>query len=99
MIKVYIEDFCHDLNNKEVVLYIGEVKQDKLKQQLVDDCVNYIHRFDDVVHSKVAPNLMRVEKCDLKPLEFDVLYYVAEGYTVLTLHEDRHGSYYVEVDI
>lgn len=99
MIKVYIENFCHDLNYKEVVLYIGEVNLDKLKQRLVDDCVNHMYRFDYVLNSKHSPKLMYVENCDLQDLTYDVLYYIAEGYTVLTLHEDRHGCYYVEIDI
>ena len=99
MIKIYIDDFCNDLNYKEVILYIGQVETSKLKQRLIDDCVNHMHRFDKIINDGVDSNFMYIENCDLQDLTYKVQHYIAEGYSILTLHEDRHGAYYVEIDI
>lgn len=99
MIKIYIDDFCNDLNYKEVILYIGSVETGKLKQRLIDDCVNHVHVFDKIINNSIDSNFMYIENCDLHDLTHDVRRYIANGYAVLTLYEDRHGAYYVEIDI
>lgn len=98
MIKIYIDNF-NQLSDKEIVLYIGEVNAQRLKQRLVDDCVGDIRNFDEIINVHWHYKLMLIETHNLKVLDYDPPWYITEGYTILTLREDRHGSYYVEIDI
>ena len=98
MIKVYIEDF-NQLSDKEIILYTGEVDARRLKERFADDCIGDIRNFDEIMNCYWFYKLMLIETHNLKVPDYDAPWYITEGYTILTLHEDRHGAYYVEIDI
>lgn len=43
--KIYINDFCEDLNYQGIILYIGLVDSNKLLEALERDKVSHCYRF------------------------------------------------------
>lgn len=95
--RIYIEDFCYDLNYTRIILYIGEVDSNRLRKALEKSVVNKMYRFDNVLlhQNHAARNFFFVENCDLQDLAWSIHAYIADGYDVYILHEDD-GRYYVE---
>lgn len=98
--RIYIDDFCYDLNYNKVILYIGNVCHDRLKKALEASVVNKVYRLDYALTklSESARNYIYVENCDLQDLSYSVHDYIEEGYSVYILREDNN-KFYVEVDI
>lgn len=103
MSRIYINDFCEDLNYQGVVLYIGNVDTDKLLEKLKKDYVNHLNRFKSVLENK----LMFIENCDLQDVDTDnpteygnsILYLLEENYVIYPLMYDEGVGYYVETHI
>lgn len=101
MKKVYIEDFCEDLNYHAVTLFVDpEVNLDKLFSQLDNDLVNHLSRFDCVRENR----LFYIANCDLQDVTItprwnELLMLLEEGYSVLHLKQDDRGFYIVVPDI
>lgn len=95
--RIYINDFCEDLNHTGVILYIGEVDSDRLRKALTDSMVNKVYRLDYAL-AKSDPaerNYIYVSNCDLQDLSYPLHEYVEEGYHVYILYEDA-GKFYVK---
>lgn len=102
--KLYIDDFCEDLNYRKVILYIGEVNAEDLRLKMMSDYVNHMSRFDGVLTN----NLMFIENCDLQDVDTEhgyefgnsLLYLISESYIVYPLQYDADDRrYYVETEI
>lgn len=96
--KQYIENFCEDLNYNPVLLYIGQVDVEKLLDRLKKDMVNHLYEMEYINENG---DLMYIENCDLQHIDSRRDLYraiIKEGWSVLTLKEDRHG-YYIETHI
>lgn len=99
--KIYIDDFCEDLNYRKVILYIGEVNPEDLRSKMMNDYVNHMNRFNGVLTN----NLMFVENCDLQDVDTEhgddfgnsLLYLISESYIVYPLrYENSTRRYYIE---
>lgn len=95
--RIYINDFCEDLNYKGVILYIGEVDPVDLLKALERDKVNKLHRLEYALKNgdSSREDFIYVENCDLQDLDWPLHEYLMEGYHVYILKEDS-GKYYVE---
>lgn len=94
MKKVYINDFCEELNYTDVILYIHEeINFLDLYVRLKKDNVGHMYRFDLIKSNR----LFYIENCDLQDVDgkelFDLLY---NEYAILQLRKDSVG-YYVKV--
>lgn len=93
--RIYIKDFCEDLNYQGVILYIGNVDHDRLRKALEKDVVNKLYRLDFAA-SNDDPSMrdfIYVENCDLQNLDYPIQEYFEDGYDVYVLHEDTAGFY------
>ena len=95
--RAYITDFYEDLDDRRVILYIGNVDQEKLSEALKKSAVNKLFRFGFAI-SDTDPSrktFIYVEEGDLKNLNYPIYEYIDVGYDVYVLYEDA-GQYYVE---
>jgi hypothetical protein len=97
--RIYIKDFCEDLNYKKIILYIGNVDSEKLAKRLEKDLINKIYRLDYAINDDRIPgrqNFIYIENCDLQNLDYPVHEYIAEEeYNVYVLWEDGE-KYFIE---
>ena len=93
--KVYINDFCEDLNYRGVILYIGNVDHAKLRETLEKDKVSKLWRltFATSNNDPSMRNFIYVENCDLQNLDYPIYEYMEEDYDIYCLHEDSTGFY------
>lgn len=93
--RVYIKDFCEDLNYQGVILYIGNVNHSKLLGALKKNNVGHLYRLDFAASNNELSmrDFIYVENCDLQNLDYPVQEYFEEGYDVYVLHEDPYGFY------
>lgn len=98
--RIYIEDFCYDLNYKQIILYIGNVDQDKLRRALDDSVVNKVYRLDYALEKDdpATKNYIFVENCDLYDLTWPIYEYIASDYKVHILQEEN-GKYFIEKNV
>lgn len=98
--RIYINDFCEDLNYHGVILYIGNVDPDKLLKALERSNVNKRYRLDYAVRTDdpTRRNYIYVENCDLQNLCYPIHEYIEEDYDVYILYEDN-GKYYVKLKL
>jgi hypothetical protein len=96
--RIYIHDFCEDLNHHKIILYIGDVDLSAFRARLEEDDINHMYRFDCIINSDEERYLMYIENCDLQNLTWPVYEYILDGYSIVTLEEDPSG-YYIELDI
>jgi len=96
--KVYINDFCEDLNYTGVILYIGNVDTAKLRKVLEKTYLNKLYRFDWACEfeNPAMKNFIYVENCDLQELCRPVCSYIEDGYDVYVLYEENDGRYYIK---
>lgn len=96
--RIYINNFCEDLNYQGVILYIGNVKYQTLLEALKRDMVNKTYRLEyAATKSDMARrNFIYIENCDLCDLGFPIHEYLEEDYDVYVLHEEGRGKYYVK---
>lgn len=94
--RIYINDFCEDLNYRGVILYIGNVDSAALLEALKRDRVNKLWRLDYALKAVKdgCKNFIYVENCDLQNLDYPIHEYFEEGYDVYVLHEDA-GKFYI----
>ena len=93
--KVYINDFCQDLNYKGIILWIGSVDSNELLESLERDNVGKLWRFLYAT-SNTNPSMkdfIYVEICDLQNLDYPIYEYMEEGYDIYCLYEDSAGFY------
>ena len=97
--RIYIDDFCEDLNYQGIILYIGNVPKTKLRKRLNDDYINKDYRFDYIINAKdpSMKDFMYIENCDLQDLSYPVHEYVVdEGYSVHSLCYDQlENKFYI----
>lgn len=96
--KIYINNFCEDLNYKSIILYIGNVDPTKFLKRLNKDLVNKGYRLDYALNDDRMPgrkNFIYIENCDLQNLDYPVHEYIEDGYNIYILYEDIDG-YYIE---
>ena len=95
--RIYINDFCEDLNYQGIILYIGKVDYSRLLKALEKTYVNKLWRLEyaKTKEDSAMKNYIYVENCDLQDLDYPIHEYVEEGYDVYVLHEDA-GKYYVK---
>ena len=93
--KIYIKDFCEDLNYQGVILYIGNVEHTNLRKALEKDKVNKLHRllFATSNNQPSLRDFIYIENCDLQNLDYPIYEYLEDGYDVHVLHEDPKGFY------
>lgn len=104
MKKVYITDFCGDLNYTNVVLHVddGFLEQDwdDLLDTMRSSKLSHMYRFDMVRGNR----LFYVENCDLQDVtlneDWDELYELLQNdYNILQLKRDSRGFYVPVPDI
>lgn len=101
MNKVYIKDFCEDLNYREVVLFVdSEIDLDDLYGRLKRDNLSHLYRFESVRENR----LFYIENCDLQDVTInpgwnELLELVENDYSILQLKKDHDGFYVVTPDI
>lgn len=94
--RIYIDDFCEDLNYQGIILFIANVDIENLRARLKKDDVNKLYRLDYAlkVDDPSRKYFIYVENCDLQDLSFPVHEYILEeGYHVYVLYEDAAGFY------
>lgn len=93
--KIYINDFCEDLNYQGIILYIGLVDSNKLLEALERDKVSHCHRFSFATsdNDPAMKNFIYIENCDLQNLDYPIYEYMEDGYDVYCLYEDDKGFY------
>ena len=93
--RIYIKDFCEDLNYQGVILYIGNVDHDRLQKALEKDEVNKLYRllFATSNNEPSMRDFIYVENCDLQNLDYPIQEYFEDGYDVYVLYEDTAGFY------
>lgn len=98
--RIYINDFCEDLNHTATILYIGDVDPERLHKALKDSLVNKLYRLDYALtyEDPSMKNYIYVSNCDLQDLSYPIHEYIEEGYNVYILKEDA-GRYYVGIDL
>lgn len=93
MSKIYIEDFCEDLNYHGIIIYIGEeVDLDKLYEKLCNDHINHMYRYETVRENRI----FYVENCDLQDIiDLNELFELLddEQTCVLKLDKDTDGYF------
>lgn len=97
--RIYINDFCEDLNYAGVILYVGSVNISNLRKALEQSDVNKIYRLDYALN-KADPaqkNFIYVENCDLQDLSWPVHEYMEDKYDIYVLYEDLPtGMFYIK---
>lgn len=99
MKKVYIDDFCEDLNYEGVVLFIDtDIDLDALLECMKRDKVGHLYRFDGVKDNR----LFYIENCDLQNVtirsNWNELYELIEDdFSILHLKQEINGRYYIHV--
>lgn len=95
--RIYINDFCEDLNYTGIILYIGVVNSSKLLKALKQSVVNKCYRLEYALTDSdpAKRNFIYVENCDLQNLDWPVHEYIEDGYDIYILYEDA-GKYYVK---
>ena len=95
--RIYINDFCEDLNYEGVILYIGGVNSSRLLEALELSEVNKTYRLEYAITDSDPErrNYIYVENCDLQNLDYPIHEYIEDGYDVYVLYEDD-GKYYVK---
>ena len=93
--RLYIKDFCEDLNYQGVILYIGNVDRDRLRKALEKDKVGHLYRlvFATSNNDPSMRDFIYVENCDLQNLDYPIDEYFEDGYDVYVLYEDSAGFY------
>ena len=93
--KIYINDFCEDLNYQGIILYIGLVDSNKLLEALERDKVSHCYRFLFATSNNdpTMKNFIYIENCDLQNLDYPIYEYMEDGYDVYCLCEDDKGFY------
>ena len=93
--RIYIKDFCEDLNYQGVILYIGNVDHDRLRKALEKDEVSKLYRllFATSNNEPSMRDFIYVENCDLQNLDYPIQEYFEDGYDVYVLYEDTAGFY------
>ena len=93
--RLYIKDFCEDLNYQGVILYIGNVDRDRLRKTLEKDKVGHLYRlvFATSNNDPSMRDFIYVENCDLQNLDYPIHEYFEDGYDVYVLYEDSAGFY------
>ena len=93
--KIYIKDFCEDLNYSGVILYIGNVDQLRVLKALNRDNVNKLYRLEYATNKEdvTQRNYIYVENCDLQDLDYPIHEYIEDDYDVYILYEDSDGFY------
>lgn len=91
MKKVYVDDFCDELNYTDVVLYVhDEINFQDLYKKLKSDLVSHLYRFDSIKESR----LFYIENCDLQNVDDqEVSEFFDNGYSFLQLRKDDVGFY------
>lgn len=102
--RIYINDFCEDLNYQGVILYIGNVNSVNLLRALKRDKVNKTYRLDYALNDPKdsCRNFIYIENCDLQNLDYPVHEYFGDDedtYDVYVLHEDEVGKFYIEAKL
>lgn len=98
MNKVYIDDFCNDLNYKSVVLFIDiRLDLEEVLSRLKYDNVGHLHRFNCVRDNR----LFYIENCDLQEVTIregynELLELLENDYSVVLLKKDSK-DFYIEV--
>lgn len=101
MNKIYIKDFCEDLNYREVVLFVdSEIDLDDLYDRLKRDELSHLYRFESIRENR----LFYIENCDLQDVTInsgwnELLELVENDYSILQLKKDHDGFYIVTPDI
>lgn len=92
--KIYIKNFCEDLNYQKIILDISDVDREDLYGRLGKDYVNHRYRFD-YIFSPNGHNLMYIENCDLQDVSTTDIFYemIKDGYVVTKLYHDERGYY------
>lgn len=93
--RIYIEDFCEDLNYQGVIIYIGKVDRARLRKTLDEDKISKLWRLEFAT-SNNDPSMrdfIYVENCDLQNLDYPIYEYLEDGYDIYVLHEDPEGFY------
>lgn len=93
--RIYINNFCEDLNYQKVILYIGEINIPKLKKRLEKDYVNHLWYLDSIAEGRIQP-FFYIENCDFQDLTMDILEFVKDGYTIMKLYENAAGYYVMD---
>lgn len=95
--RIYINNFCEDLNYQGIILYVGMVDPGKLFKALARSDVNKRYRLEGIVADSdlSKKNFMYIENCDLQDLDYPIYDYLVEGYDIYVLHEDD-GKFYVK---
>lgn len=93
--RIYIKDFCEDLNYQGIILYIGLVDSNKLLEAIKRDNVSHCYRFLFATSNNdpTMKNFIYIENCDLQNLDYPIYEYMEDGYDVYCLHEDDKGFY------
>ena len=95
--RVYIEDFCYDLNYTGIILDISGVDPAALRTELNASRLNKMYRLNYALEKKdpAMRNYIYMENCDLMDLGLPISDYVDEGdYRVGVLHEEGCKYYY-----
>lgn len=98
--RIYINDFCEDLNHRSVVIYIGNVDAFRLLKALEKSQVNKCWRLDYVLTDSDPSkrNFMYIENCDLQNLDYPVHEMIEdEGYDIYILHENQGRSGHIKL--
>lgn len=95
--RIYIKDFCEDLNYQGFILYIGYVPAHRLLKVLERDNVNKLYRLEYAMNKEDISqrNYIYVENCDLQDLDYPIHDYIESNYDVYVLYEDN-GEFYVK---
>lgn len=93
--RLYIKDFCEDLNYQGVILYIGNVDHVRLRKALEKDKVNKLWRLDFATSNTDSSirDFIYVENCDLQNLDYPIQEYLEDEYDAYVLYEDDTGFY------
>lgn len=95
MKKLYIENFCDDLNYREITLFIDDgVNFDDLLACLKKDCVGHLYRFECVRENR----LFYIENCDLQDITIvpdwsELFVQLQNDHVILHLKQDNVGFY------
>lgn len=98
MKKVYIDDFCNDLNYRSVVLFIDtRLDLEEVLSRLEYDNVGHLYRFDWIRDNR----LFYIENCDLQEVtireEYNELLELLENYYSVVLLKKDSKDFYIEV--
>lgn len=100
--RIYIKDFCDDLNYQKIILEISDVDREDLLRTLEKDQVNHLYRLDYITNpDDPNHNLMYIENCDLQDISTTDIFYemIEDGYVVTKLHKDERGYYINQIKL